>query len=306
MTSSSVPITPATEGFGHAALAARPASATVNEPALGDEEVMRLKVQLAQAQNKITRLDRELASTRQGGPGLDQPVDSSPADIEFPRNPPGPIMSRIPGLHPISSNTQYVGREGGHPWSSYDDNQSDTSDALSATGFNRSRTIWGGMKQTPSVPASAGLPPLEMQQNGPWVGRTASHGYVDPGMSYESTAPGNFRPERLTPDFDLTAKPLSGRRGNRYDARFGSQGLGGAGQGYGGQPNYGGYTYHHGQYDSGAIASGSSQNAMGAGVYSSYHPTPIGTSLSPLASEFTSMSEHAGPWKSEVSLNPFT
>ncbi|TRX94688.1 hypothetical protein FHL15_004460 [Xylaria flabelliformis] len=299
-TSSSVPITPATEGFGNTAPTTRPASATMNESSASDEELMRLKFELAQAQSKITRLDQELASTRQGHSGLDQPTSISPVNTEFPiGNQSAPAFSRVPGLHSINTGVQYSGREGGHPWPGYDDNRSDTSDALSATGFNRSRSIWGGMKQNPNALGPGGLPPAEMPQNGPWIGRAASHSFVEPGISYDPTVTGNFRHERLTPDFDFTTKPPGSRRGNRYDIRFSGQGFAGTGQSYGSQPGYGGYGYSQGQYDPSAITSGGSQNNMSTGVYSSYQPTPVGTPLSPLASEFTSMSGNAGPWKSE-------
>ncbi|KAJ8133167.1 hypothetical protein O1611_g456 [Lasiodiplodia mahajangana] len=281
-TSSSVPITPATEIFGNTFPATRPASATMNE-CPGDEEVMRLKFELAQAQNQITRLDQELASTRQGHSGLDQPTSISPVNNEFPGgNQSAPTMSRVPGLHPANTGGHYIGREGAHPWSGYDDNRSDTSDALSATGFNRSRNIWGGIKQTPSALGPSGLPP-EMPQNGPWIGRSANHSYIDSSMSYDSATTNSFRPDRLTPDFDLTTKPPNNRRGNRYDSRFGGQGFGGSGQGYSTQPSYGGYAYPQGQYDPSAIPTGGSQNSMGTGAYSNYHPTPVGTPLSPLA-----------------------
>ncbi|TGJ83846.1 hypothetical protein E0Z10_g4917 [Xylaria hypoxylon] len=293
-TSSSVPMTPATEVFGNTAPATRPASATINESTASDEEVM------------------QLASSRYVHSGLDQPTNISPVDTEFPGgNQSAPTVSRTTSLHPINSNTQYVIREGGRPWSGYDDSRSDTSDTLSVTGFNRPRNIWGGMKQAPNTLGSGVLPPPpppppppEMPMNGHWVGRAASHSYVESSMSYDPTTTSNFRTERLTPDFDLTTKPLGSRRGNRYDARFGGQGFGGqgfggAGQGYNSQPGYGGYTYSQSQYDPGAITSGGSQNSMGTGVYSSYQPTPVGTPLSPLASEFTSLSGSAGPWKSE-------
>ncbi len=299
-TSSSVPITPATEVFGNTAPTTRPASAIMNESTPSDGEVMRLKFELAQAQNKITRLDQELASTRHGHLGLDQPTSISPVDTGFSGgNQSAPTVSRTTGLHLANANTQYISREGGHPWSGYDDSRSDTSDAPSATGFNRPRNIWGGMKQIPSALGPGGPPPPEMPQNGPWVGRAASHSYVEPSMSYDPATTSNFRPDRLTPDFDFTTKPPGSRRGNRYDTRFGGPGFGGTGQGYSSQPSYGGYAYPPGQYD--AITSGGSQNSMGTGVYSSYQPTPVGTPLSPLASEFTSMSGSAGPWKSEVS-----
>ncbi|KAF2966138.1 hypothetical protein GQX73_g7411 [Xylaria multiplex] len=305
-TSSSVPITPATQVFGNRAPDARPASATLNESTTCDEEVMRLKFELAKAQNKITRLDQELASTRHGHLGLDQPTNISSVDTELPGgNQSTACLSRTTSLHPANSNTQYMSKEGGHPWPGYDDSRSDTSNALSATGFNRSRNIWGGMKQIPSAigPGPAPSHP-EMLQNAPWAGRAASHSYVESSTSYDPNITSNFRTERLTPDFDLTTKPLVSRRGSRYDARlggqvFGGQGFGGTGQGYNNQPGYGGYNYTQGQYDTGAVTSGGSQNSMGTGVYSSYQTAPVGTSLSPLASEFTSMTGSAGPWKSE-------
>ncbi|KAI1820655.1 armadillo-type protein [Xylaria intraflava] len=299
-TGNSMPITPATENFDNTAPTTRPASATLNGSSIADEEVMRLKFELAQAQSRITRLDQELASTRQTSTGLDQPSSNSPVDIEYTGGTQSaPTGSRIPGVHSVAPGAQYMGREGGRPWSGYDDNRSDTSDALSATGFNRSRTIWGGMKQMPSGPASSGPPPSDLPQNGPWIGRAASHSYVESSMPYDPAATGNFRADRLTPDFDLTTKPHCNRRGGRYDARFGAQGYNSAGQAYSNPPVYGGYHYPQGQFDAGAITSGGSQNSIATGAYSNYQPTPVGTTLSPLASEFTSMSSAAGPWKSE-------
>ncbi|RWA13703.1 hypothetical protein EKO27_g1387 [Xylaria grammica] len=301
-TSNSVPITPATEVFGNTALAARPASATMNESTTSGEEVMRLKFELVQAQNQITRLDQELASTRHGHLSLDQPTRISPVDTEFPSgNQSAVTVSHTTSHHPINPSTQYMSREGGNLWSGYDDSRSDTSDALSATGFDRTRNIWGGTKQQPIRALGPGSlsPAPELPPNGPWTGRAAGHSYVEPNPSYDPTT-SNIRAERLTPDFDLTTKPPGSRRGNRYDARFSGQGFGGQGfggtvQGYNNQPSY----YAQAQYDPGAIASGSSQHSTVTGVYSNYRQTPVGTSLSPLASEFTSMSGSAGPWKSD-------
>ncbi|KAI8623523.1 ARM repeat-containing protein [Xylariaceae sp. FL1651] len=297
--SNSVPITPAAESFGNTAPTARPASATMNDSNISDEEVMRLKFELAQAQNKISRLDHQL-SARQVRPGFDQPHSNSPVDTEFPSISQSiPNASRLSGLHPINTSTNYNGREGGTAWPGHEDSRSDTSDSVSVTGFNRPRNIWGGTKQAQGALPSSGLPPPEMLQNAPWAGRAASHGYTDYAMSFDPTASSNFRGDRLTPDFDLTTRPPSGRRGNRYDARLGGQGLSGAAQAFGGQPGYGGYGYPQGQYEPGPSACGGSQNGMTTGGYSNYQPSPVGTPLSPLASEFTSMSSNAGQWKSE-------
>jgi len=286
--SSSVPITPATESYGSTAPVTRPASASMDESNDSEEELMRLKFELAQARDKIYLLDQQLASTRQVRQGLDQPTSTSPVEGH-----PVPMVARGPGVPPPNPSAPFMGREGGHSWPGYDDSRSDTSDAVSAAGFNRPRNIWGNMKQTPG-----GMPPPEMPQSGPWIGRAASHSCVESGVSYDPSAAGSFRPERLTPDFDLTTKPPGTRRGNRFDPRF-------SGQNYGGQAGYCGYNYPQGQYEPGPISSGGSQNGMGATVYSNYQPTPVGTSLSPLASEFTSMTNAAGPWKSEVRYSSF-
>ncbi|KAI1431546.1 armadillo-type protein [Xylaria sp. CBS 124048] len=293
----SMPVTPATENIGNAAPITRPASATVNQTAVSEEEVMRLKLQLAHAQSQIIRLEG-LASTRQSRMGLDQSTSTSPVDVNFPGlNHSVPTKSRIPGLNPVTAGPHYMGREGGRPWSGYDNNRSDTSDGLSATGFTRPRNIWGGMKQMPTALAPGGIPPLDMPPNGTWVGRAASHSYVDSGHLYGHAATGNFRPERLTPDFDLTTKPPGTKRGSRFDNRFGPQGYGNAGQGYNDQSVYGGYPYAQGQFDTRAIQPGP-HHGLGTG-YPNYQPTPVSTTLSPLATEFTSLSTGTGPWKSE-------
>ncbi|KAI1816585.1 ARM repeat-containing protein [Poronia punctata] len=278
----SLPITPAAKGYGSTAPSTRPASAAMNEVPVSDEELMRLKLELAQAQDKIYRLDQQLASTRPVLRGPEQPGITSPVEDRFPvEGHPGPISTRYSNMQTTNSAAPFVRKEGGNAWSGYEDSRSDTSDVVSSGGYSRPRNIWGAMKQTPS----------EMPQAGPWVGRAASHSFVESGLPYDSSNNG-FRAGRLTPDFDLTTKPAGTRRGSRFDNRFGAQP-------YGGQQGYGGYNYPHGQYESGPMLSGGSQNGMGAPVYSNYQPNPVGTSLSPLANEFTSMPNNNGPWKPE-------
>ncbi|KAI0205647.1 armadillo-type protein [Astrocystis sublimbata] len=305
--SGSVPVvTPTTESFPSTTPATRSASATVDESVPSNGEVLRLKFELAQAHKELNRLEerrREELASRQGHSGVDLPTSISPVNTELPgRNQSAPTtFPRNPALHPVHAGTQYNSREGGHPWSGYDDSRSDTSDALSATGFNGfngPRSIWGGMKQTTSGIGSGGLPPPDMPPSGQWVGRASSHSLVEPLMPYDSAGASNMRHEQLTPDLDFVSKPPGGRRGNRYDTRFGEQGFVGTGQSYNNQPGYSGYAYNPGQYDPNTIVSGGSQN-MGAGAYSSYQSTPVGTPLSALASEFTSMPGDSGPWKPE-------
>ncbi|KAI1104424.1 ARM repeat-containing protein [Jackrogersella minutella] len=290
--SNSVPITPATENFGSTAPTTRPASAALNDGST-NEELLQLKLQLAQAESKITRLDQELSQTRHVRPGLDNTMNS-PMDTEFPTgiqaasNP-----SRVLGPAALNAdNQQGIGREGGQFWSSFDDSRSDTSEALSATGFNRSRKFWGPNKSN-QAPFQGGFSGPELPQNSQWGGRGANQGFMDQNMSFENATPSNYRGDRLTPDYDMTIRPSSNRRNNRFDNRLGTPSFG-ANQGFGGAYNYGSGNY--GGSDNGM--SGPPPASSNSGMYPNYQPTPVGTPLSPLASEFTSATGGA-PWKSE-------
>ncbi|KAI1764342.1 ARM repeat-containing protein [Hypoxylon sp. FL1150] len=292
--SNSVPITPATESFeGNTAPNTRPASAALND---GDsnsstEEVLRLKLELAQAQNKISRLDQELAHTRQpgSGTGLEPTISISPVDPDFPSGFQAPSnTSRVSmgSTSLVPGNQQSMGKDGSHPWSTFDDARSDTSDALSATGFNRSRNIWGN-RNAQGAFMQGGFSGPEAQ-NSQWGLRASSQGYMDQSMSFEQPGPGNYRGDRLTPDYELTIRPGGNRRNNRYDSRLGAGGFGG------------GYNYNSGsQYGSEGGMGGPAQGSAGHGMYSNYQPNPVGTPLSPLASEFTSTG--IATWKSDPS-----
>ncbi|KAL7624433.1 hypothetical protein AAE478_005998 [Parahypoxylon ruwenzoriense] len=293
--SNSVPVTPATETFGSTAPTTRPASAALDDGSPSTEEVLRLKLELAQAQNKISRLDQELAQTRSTRSAPDYNSTHSPVDAELPSGFQATSnSSQIAGPPCVNAGgRQASGREGG--WSAFDDSRSDTSDALSATGFNRSRNIWGANKNSQSsFMQGGGFTGSEPPHNSQWSGRGVNQGYMDPSMAYESSGPGSYRGDRLTPDYDLTIRPAGNRRNNRFDNRLGMPP-------FGAQPAYGGgYNYGNGQYESGHAMPGQSQASGGPGIYSgsSYRPTPIGTPLSPLASEFTSVAGGT-PWKSE-------
>lgn len=299
-TSNSVPITPATENFGSTAPTTRPASAALNDEAPSNEEVLRLKLELARAQNQISRLDQELTQTRQPGA---MSASASPVDPNFPsgfRVPSNP--SRVPsGASTLinAGSQQAMGRDTGPPWGGFDDSRSDASEAMSATGFNRGRNIWGGgnksgqgsFMQGSFAGSGAGS---GTGSEGPWGGRAVSQGYADQNAAYEPSVAGSYRGDRLTPDYDMTIRPAGGRRNNRFDSRLSTPA-------YGAQSSYSGSYYGNSQYGgSDHGITGPSQGPAGPGMYSNYHPSPVGTPLSPLATEFTS-SGGGGPWKSEVS-----
>ncbi|KAI1139741.1 ARM repeat-containing protein [Hypoxylon sp. FL0543] len=292
--SNSVPITPATDTFNSTAPTIRPASATFNDADDDAEEVLRLKLELARAQKQINQLDSELSQSRQPRAELERGVVSSPVEAEFPSAYQAP--SRILGPTALNvSSQQPIGREGGHLWS-LDDSRSDTSDALSATGFNRARNFWGAPNRSDRGGFQDRLPLPELPQNSQWGGRAAHQGYMDQNMSYEPSVSGNYRGDRLTPDYDLTMRPSGNRRNNRFDSRLGTPS-------YGAQSGFaGGYTYGSGQYGSELALPAASQGPAGSGMYSSYQPAPVGTPLSPLATEFTSVTGGT-PWKTEPSVS---
>ncbi|KAH9908211.1 ARM repeat-containing protein [Xylariomycetidae sp. FL2044] len=294
--SNSVPITPASETFSGSAPATRAASATLKEENPTNDELHRLKLELAQAQNQISRLDQELSQSRYQRSEPEVAMSSSPLDTEFlpvgfQRAPPPPRSS---GFNSFNAGAQqFPAKESTSSWAAYDDSRSDTSDALSATGFNRSRNVWGATKQPQGPYASGGLSSPDVPQNGPWNSRAPNSGYPDPSMSYESMGSGGYRGERLTPDYDMTIRPAGNRRSGRFDNRVNSQTFTGP-SAFGGNYN----NYGPGPYEAGPAMTGPSQGPMSNAAYPGYQPSPVGTPLSPLASEFTSASNSA-PWKSE-------
>ena len=273
----SLPITPANEGFPVTAPTTRPASANVNEAHNSTEEVLRLKLELAQAQNQISRLDLELAHTRK--PDVD-------------------MQGLVPRAGFPVSRDGNVSVAGESRWMGPEDSQSDNSDALSV-GFNRSKGIWGNGKSlfpnnapAPQAPAEGGA--------SLWAGggrHFSNQGYMEAAGPYAMSD--GYRSDRMTPDTDVFPRQ-GGRRGNRFDSRFPSP------HPFGG--NFSNFGPPVNQYDPMAGPLGPSANPPhgpppGMGMYSGYQPQPIGTPLSPHATEFTS-----NDWKPEVrqSIHPPT
>ena len=270
--SNSLPITPATDGFSTTAPMTRPASATTVDDTLQDaDEVLRLKLQLAQAQNYISKLDHELAQTR-----------TTKTDME-------PIGSGgIRNKTTTSSDNTWPATEDGH---------SDTSEHLSASTFNRTRSLWANTKA--NIPNGPIQGPVPEPSQANWFGtRGLTPGYIDPNVPFSPMDGG--RPDRLTPDADVLMRPSLNRRGNRFDTRMNSPHQFG--------DSYGGFNPPGAPYDAlmaspmpgGPVPAGPmngphGMGPMGMGMYPPGQQA-MGTQLSPYASEFTSKSG----WKSEV------
>lgn len=272
--SSSLPITPATDVFPSTTpTTPRPASATLDDSPPEDGELLRVKIQLAQAQSEISKLGQKLAHTRtvnletETGFGV-------PRCMTAPRE---------------------------STWGTPDDALSDTSDAMSATTFSRTRGIWGNPKG--SFANVTLQTPIAEPTPANWLGgRGFNPGYPHVDEGYP--AMDNYRGERLTPDPDMF-RASRGRRNIRCDGRFGSS------QSY--VNGFGGYNGPSTQFDPvGGPMPGSPMNVasgpgpmgmsmgtgLGMGMYSQYQPQHAGTPLSPHASEFTSKSS----WKNEVRM----
>ncbi|GAO14274.1 hypothetical protein UVI_02000970 [Ustilaginoidea virens] len=265
----SLPITPATEGFSSTAPSTRPASATLDGPRSDSDEILRLKLQLAQAQNKISKLDQELATRSQKGD----------TDIS------------VTNAGRCSGNTS---RE--NAWATTDDEQSDASDATSATTFGRAKGIWENAKG--SIASNALQGTVNEPQPGTWPGgRGFNQGFSDASTAYQMMD--GYRGDRLSPDSDLIMHQSTRGRPHRFDHRvhnshhlpnvvYNPVSVGQIGQ----------FEAMGGTMQTGTLHPPPGLGTIGLGTYSGYQQQPVGTPLSPHASEFTSKTN----WKTEQKL----
>lgn len=290
--SSSLPITPATETNNNStAPSTGPASITGDETTnTGDDEVLRLKLELEAAKHKLARMDQELAQSRITKHTLDQAM----GEPEYPMNP------DINVLNNLSQSTVRPQVQRDNSWAAQEDNRSDTSDAMSASEFNRARAIWGNggrppfNSQSPLPPFQA--PPDALASN-QWMNRGFGQPYDAPPAPFAGPPMNGFRGDRMMPDPDLLMGPPAGRR-NQVGGRFTRAG-GGSFPYASSSSSYDGYTPVPAPYGSvggmgGGVAPMGGPMGINAGMngggsmYGGYQPQPIGTPLSPHAPEFTS------------------
>jgi hypothetical protein len=295
--SSSLPISPTAEVFSApTAPTTRSASTVPNEGQPGKEEVLRLKLELAQAQNKISRLDQELAHTRivtnesgSATPGLVAEPDYSTMAMTPATSPAAPrintggLVLGAPGRIPT-----YTREQG---WTAQDTARSDAGDPMSVVGLNRSRGIWNSSKPVFGSAFSQGPAMVDAAPGAPW----ANSRPINYEPAFAPSGMDVYRPDRMAPPDQDVMRPL-GRRGNRWDNRYGSS------SSYAG--GFGGYSMSTSHYESAPSYSAGPQGmmagGMGMGLYAPYQQQPVGTPLSPLATEFTSAGTS---WKNEVSRN---
>ncbi|KAL2205283.1 Pumilio-family RNA binding repeat protein [Sarocladium strictum] len=274
--SNSLPVTPATESFQATAPTTRPASATFPEDQ-NQDQVNALRLQLAQAQEKISKL-AEIASSRT------ESADMQPKDLRH-----GPELSSF-------------SRESA--WNPTEDTNSDTSDPGPVHRFGRSRGIWNDFRNHSAV--NLAPPPRSFAEDSHMNGwprsatSTFSSGSTMPMSEQQNgLAPmDNYRGGRLTPDSDFLMRRTDLRNTTRYDGRdSGPAGF---------FPSYAGafpeQAVHYDPLAGPRASNGQMTPASGYGsttmsLYGGGPPGPV-NSLSPHASEFTS----SAGWRGEESL----
>lgn len=274
-----------------------PSNSTVNDEApVTASELLRLKIELDRAKGQIARMDQELAQSRITKHTIEQAIGTG-SEAEFVMSISGDTVD-----NPLGNLNQPVRLpfRRDNSWPGQDDAHSDTSDALSAGGFNRARNIWANarpqfMNAQAPVPIMAplsdfrsGQAPYTVYANGTFSG---GRGF---GGSFNDAASSNFgqqgRVDRLSPDRgDMTGvdRRVVGR-GMKFPPR-----------------NSYSYANSNGSFDTfpqmngyGPIGGSYIESTVG------YQPPPVATPLSPFAPEFTAGS--TGSWKTEVSLKIFS
>lgn len=308
--SGSVPITPIVDTMETPAPTTSPSSLDGDErlSQANVDEVLRLKLELEKAKGKIARMDEELTQSRITKHTVEQVIGSA-SEMDFPLGPPadasderrGNLNNSLSGIvRPQSTRDSF--------WAGQDDGRSDISEALSATGFNRARAIWGNANRgqysnfqgtTSSMPTYQPLPLAPGFPAEAWMGRDFDQSFAESAMSYDTS---------------MSASRGSGDRANsEQDSAMTPQGLGRSGRGgkFNNRIHSGfGYPSRSSSFENPISTAGygistgaiGGIGSLGLGINGTmgYQPQPIGTPLSPYAPEFTSST--GAPWKTEVRL----
>ncbi len=264
-------------------------------------EILRVQQELAAARSVITRQEQELAETRNLKHTIDQAMGpASEADFGSRGDMNEATINHLQG--PFNATARpFAARP--DPWHRQEDSRSDNTDNLAVGNYNRGRAIWNG----PSQPTyGANLPqPLPQQTNvmdtrntmGAWpavTGIPANQGAIPATQRVFSG------PTVPTYGFD-------GRFGFGDDnARFNPVDMGRrtASQ-Y--SRSTSGYNNRAGPFGVGLGAAlppmpTPAMNTLGFGGPLGYQPRPIGSPLSPTASDFSTITSLGNTW-SQVSPN---
>lgn len=274
-----------------------------------DTEVARLKAELEAARGKIARMDQELAQNRITKHTIDQAIGAA-SEVDYPlqqhaegavNNLSLPSMGRPP--HSLQRESS---------WAAQDDARSDTSDALSANGFNRARGLWDNSGKPAFGDLQGAVPafqPADGLPGGQWMNRGFAQPFSEPPLSFPGGPINGFRGDRMMPESEMMMGGPSIARRNPVNTRFSNRSSTASFPYAGSNSSYDGFTPGPAPYST-VLGMAGSMVPMGApmgiglassmnngmGVFGSYQPQPIGTPLSPHAPEFTS----TGPsWKND-------
>jgi hypothetical protein len=292
----SLPLPPSNESNPKPAGGLRPASVTPQDVGVSDPiEVERLRLQLAHAQERITHLEAEKHHSLESGratPALGQ-FSNVPASVNV-----SPISNKGPFLGGLYHPTARAPLPRDNSWGPFDDSRSDTSDALSAGGFNRGRGIWASNKvgsrvlfhSSPANPSEAVHGAWALRPNNPtrFNDNNNAYGpYVMPELGH--------RAERPPPESSSIMRPTTGRRGSRFESRIDSRMESGQHLSAG----YGPLGFGTSQYEAGlgfiagpnTTSSAQGSTAIGMSAYPQYSQQSAASMLSPHATEFMTAHE---------------
>lgn len=296
--SSSIPVTPATEASAFHSTAPMTSCQTTREDNTqpSADVVRRLQLELQEAKGRIARMDQELAQTRITNHTIEQAIGTV-SEVDFPLTQTSDAIE-----HRVNSLQQTTNASVRHPygrdssWTGQDDSRSDASDALSAGGFNRARAVWGsnGRQQYTAYP-NVIQDFQQPQSGGPWTARGLGQQFSDPSLAYGSHLAG-FRGDHLVPELESGVGIQGDRRGNNRAVRFGNRSAGSF-PFVGGNNSFDNINSSQNAFNGGGGLTGGVTGPIMGGIMT-YQPQPIGTPLSPFAPEFTSSGV---TWKNNVS-----
>lgn len=275
-------------------------------------ELLRLKQELLAANSKIAVQEQELAQTRVMNHTLDQAL-GSPSEIDFNgRDVSEQTISNLQDAFNVPNGTFGQLHDS---WNGQEDSHSDISDALSAGAYNRARGFWAPPAQQAygigmdalvsdrpfgeSFPLHAGS--IGVESNKFWGSSNMGPGLSVPDSSLSS--------QRVFSGPSSSAASVDGRLSGEQARYLQGPGLGprrSLSQVNRGGPCFPTQSSPWGAFAAAAPGSPVSRSAanMGSSAYQPvgmysippYNPRPIGTPLSPTATEFTSANANATPW----------
>lgn len=307
--SSTSPLTPATESLQDSV----PADVEQGGIKIADAtELLRLRQELLAANSKIALQEQELAQTRVMNHTLDQAL-GPPSEVDFSgREVSEQTISHLQNAFNASSGGFNQFHDA---WNGQDDSQSDVSDALSAGAYNRARGFWASPTQQ-----TLGMAPVSDRAFGETFPLHASSVGSDSNKFWGSSTTASALP---APNSFPSQRVLSGPSSSTtsFDGRFsGEQARYLQGPSIGprrsiSQVNRGGSCFPAQSTPWGTFASAapgspisrspsnrpcSTYQQVGLYPIPPYNPRPIGTPLSPTATEFTSSSANAMPWTTSL------